>query len=671
MPMQVIRSWWLVALLCSVVLSCSDSGLSPTDDGSGGGDASDSDSVRDAGAETLDRELRIQAPDDPFLVGDEAPLRARWRDENGRYEEAHGVSWTISDEAIIALDVDQGRMRADAPGTVELQASVEQESASLEIAVEEALQPELDIVADEVFLARPTQRERLEVITRDEEGQRVESPNIRWTSSNEDIVRVSNGVLRPITVGDATVHASWRAVDDEVAVGVRDVATMEIEPSDRELMVGDRLQLEVVHRARGGERLEPSVDTDWASSTSEVASVDEDGLLEAHQGGQTTLTVHSGGEMAETTFYVDVAYRDISCSEQYCCAISTQGDLYCWGQNWRGNLGVGDRVDREFPTAVQAPAKFTRITTEAVKACALDEDGKPWCWGADVLAGLVLSPQEIQTEEKFEEVELAGATVTALDSDGALWAWGVWPLLSDFDDDDIYEEPFIIDPGPWERFEELATRSNSTICLRDATKSKCIGDGHHGLGLGEGMTDQYFDDFVAWGGGNPDITELVGHPHDIFCGLDHYEKVWCSGIANSNGGLGHPVDPQNPEEPRHYTPERTDWSDTFEQLFAGLGNLCGTRDGLLWCWGWNHGCQLGFHPDEELEPQETHNHEPVLIELPYFKAVGLMRGAGCIIAENGELICWGKNKDPNHHAWSHEGTKCDPVPRRLRPYEKP
>jgi alpha-tubulin suppressor-like RCC1 family protein len=64
------------------------------------------------------------------------------------------------------------------------------------------------------------------------------------------------------------------------------------------------------------------------------------------------------------------------------CALKSNGDVYCWGRNDRGQLGVGytNRLV-DVPTKVLGLSKVTSISAERYHGCATTSDGKVWCWG--------------------------------------------------------------------------------------------------------------------------------------------------------------------------------------------------------------------------------------------------------------------------------------------------
>jgi alpha-tubulin suppressor-like RCC1 family protein len=72
------------------------------------------------------------------------------------------------------------------------------------------------------------------------------------------------------------------------------------------------------------------------------------------------------------------------------CAIERNGQLSCWGSNYRGQLGVGDTVDRDVPTPV-ALAAVRSVTIGDGHVCAINEHDALYCWGDNSLGQLGIS----------------------------------------------------------------------------------------------------------------------------------------------------------------------------------------------------------------------------------------------------------------------------------------
>ena len=134
----------------------------------------------------------------------------------------------------------------------------------------------------------------------------------------------------------------------------------------------------------------------------------------------------------------DVA--DISAGEAHACAATTDGGVWCWGQNDRGQLGDGTRAaQRTAPVAVVGLGGIARLgpSIEARHSCAISGAGDLWCWGANDRAQLGNGttadsrvPVAVDRDahgERFEQVTDVCASreqTCARKANGTVWCWG-------------------------------------------------------------------------------------------------------------------------------------------------------------------------------------------------------------------------------------------------------
>lgn len=65
----------------------------------------------------------------------------------------------------------------------------------------------------------------------------------------------------------------------------------------------------------------------------------------------------------------------------YACALEKQGRVWCWGDNAYGQLGDGTYLGRETAAPVQGIDSARELSVELDRACALLADGSVRCWG--------------------------------------------------------------------------------------------------------------------------------------------------------------------------------------------------------------------------------------------------------------------------------------------------
>ena len=111
----------------------------------------------------------------------------------------------------------------------------------------------------------------------------------------------------------------------------------------------------------------------------------------------------------------------------------TDGSLYMWGNNTRGQLGQNDIVKRSSPT--QIPGTWTSTlcsSSYAVTYCARS-DGTIWSWGDNEYGELghnstnagTSSPTQIASGvTTWKSITTGSAATLATKTDGTMWAWG-------------------------------------------------------------------------------------------------------------------------------------------------------------------------------------------------------------------------------------------------------
>ena len=119
-------------------------------------------------------------------------------------------------------------------------------------------------------------------------------------------------------------------------------------------------------------------------------------------------------------------------------ALSAEGTVYAWGWNTKGQLGIAtEELDySEYPRRIEASVKFKAIAVGREHILALDTDGTVWSWGANERGQL--GHDEYRPGNKTEptfirfpadtaeivEIAVSEQTSYALTADGKLFAWG-------------------------------------------------------------------------------------------------------------------------------------------------------------------------------------------------------------------------------------------------------
>jgi alpha-tubulin suppressor-like RCC1 family protein len=167
----------------------------------------------------------------------------------------------------------------------------------------------------------------------------------------------------------------------------------------------------------------------------------EDLYCWGHNGrGQLGIGVTGGVRTRFERVGTDSDWQAVSAGGFATCGIRGVGGvgrLYCWGDNARQQLGLGGAVTAvATPTQVGAVETWADVAAGAAHACAIRADGTLWCWGDSEwfghgAIGPVETPQQIGAATDWKSVEASANTTCAIAEGGAVWCAGAnhWSQL--------------------------------------------------------------------------------------------------------------------------------------------------------------------------------------------------------------------------------------------------
>jgi alpha-tubulin suppressor-like RCC1 family protein len=92
----------------------------------------------------------------------------------------------------------------------------------------------------------------------------------------------------------------------------------------------------------------------------------------------------SGGDCSVWPVPIDLDkdMAAVSAGWQHSCAVTTDGEVWCWGSNQNGQVGAGTTVSvYQTPTQVLGLTNAVAVSAGSRHTCALASDGNAWCWG--------------------------------------------------------------------------------------------------------------------------------------------------------------------------------------------------------------------------------------------------------------------------------------------------
>jgi alpha-tubulin suppressor-like RCC1 family protein len=111
---------------------------------------------------------------------------------------------------------------------------------------------------------------------------------------------------------------------------------------------------------------------------------------------------------------------------------SSGGELYCWGRNSDGELGLGDGAPGQLrvPQLAQVPTNWLAVAAGQSGTCGLRTPGALYCFGSGSIAALGLgggihaTPTQVETAEDWTSIDLDTFHTCGIRAPGALYCWG-------------------------------------------------------------------------------------------------------------------------------------------------------------------------------------------------------------------------------------------------------
>ncbi|HXY25552.1 MAG TPA: Ig-like domain-containing protein [Candidatus Acidoferrum sp.] len=124
--------------------------------------------------------------------------------------------------------------------------------------------------------------------------------------------------------------------------------------------------------------------------------------------------------------------NSISAGDMFSCATQFTGTVQCWGYNENGQLGLGYTSYSVIgPTPVPNLSGVTSVAAGWISACAVTANGNLYCWGDNTYGELAnnstvssSSPTYVPTLYGVTSVALGNESGLALLADGRVEAWG-------------------------------------------------------------------------------------------------------------------------------------------------------------------------------------------------------------------------------------------------------
>ncbi len=319
----------------------------------------------------------------------------------------------------------------------------------------------------------------------------------------------------------------------------------------------------------------------------------------------------------------DGSYKAVAVGTYSVLAVRTDGTLWSWGDNQKGQLGNGTTTSSSEP--VYVGSGFRKVAIYGKSSFGLKEDGTLWAWGDNTYRTLgdgttTQRNSPVLVGRGYAHIAVGDCTY-AIKTDGALWRWGrcYWTGA-----DGIAAERRL-DPALVGT--DFATIS---VCIAHAAGVKTDGSlwtwGHNWTGeLGDRTTTPRLTPVKVGDGYAAAVASESVFPHTI--ALKRDGTLWGWG-TNNRGVFGSGIVGGTYLEPVLIGTDFKTISCT-DSCF-GIKN-----DRTLWSWGYNFFGQLGDGTRQD-------RSEPKQIGIGFDAvAAGIVAAA---IRTDGTLWVWGSNQ---------------------------
>ena len=342
----------------------------------------------------------------------------------------------------------------------------------------------------------------------------------------------------------------------------------------------------------------------------------------------------------------DNNWRAVSLGSAHTCGVRDDDSLWCWGSDGRGALGNGDVSNSivQSPERIAPSTAWSQVAVAIDASCAITTSGELYCWGRNEHGELgngqtntnsaQTTPLRVGTDAGWSAIATRGGDFLEGSNQvvthvcgvraGLAYCWGA----NRAGQTGRPSSPSITTPEKLDQgFTQISVGAEHTCGLVDDALY-CWGRnerGELGIGLDTGL-DTNVPTRI------PGTWSSVSNGFTHTCALDTAGALHCTG-TNDRGELG-----DSAGGPRNVP---VLLGSGYDELAVGAQHACARRGAALECWGRNRGGQLAAMPRAPRQKPALSYMAPSAI---------LQTAAGddhtCVrLTLNGVLQCWGGDAD--------------------------
>jgi alpha-tubulin suppressor-like RCC1 family protein len=126
----------------------------------------------------------------------------------------------------------------------------------------------------------------------------------------------------------------------------------------------------------------------------------------------------------------------VTAGKGHTCVLKSNGQVWCWGRNWSGQVGDGTTTERTSGVQITWPTQPAPLITDIVCGeeftCVITAAGGAWCFGEngygqlgdDTITDHGTPAPVTGMETGIADVEAGAQHTCLIKTDGSLWCWG-------------------------------------------------------------------------------------------------------------------------------------------------------------------------------------------------------------------------------------------------------
>lgn len=304
------------------------------------------------------KSLAFSADAVALIADDSLAAGATLTMSDGSTGSSASISYSSSNSAIATVDT-KGLIHAVAAGTATVIAQAGSLRDELTVTVTWAPITKIAFRVDEATILLDDTLAAPLVVT-NSHNKPAPNASVTYTTSNPLVATVdTKGIIRTFFIGSATITAREGALSDILEITVA--------PHFVELAVGGQHSCGIT-----GTRILYCWGYDTYGSLG-VGTFASD-CLSPERCAATPLSVTQGDRFVSS----------VTLGEFHTCALTVSGIAYCWGANHNGGVGIGTTQERVMtPTQVAGGLRFASLSAGRLHTCGITVDGDTYCWGWD------------------------------------------------------------------------------------------------------------------------------------------------------------------------------------------------------------------------------------------------------------------------------------------------